>query len=109
MKISKLPYYVKFVFLCSNGTCISTTDVEMIDHIIDPDTGRRIYSLDVGDRIIFEQDYENIYKIKSIGVRQIQDDTDLMKYGFDTEDCTEPQGASKDWLLKLLITADLED
>lgn len=108
MKISELPYYVKFVFLCSDGQCYSTTDINMIEYIKSTESGKRIYSLEVGDRIMFTPENDATYKIASVAIQQLGDDTEEMRLGFDSEDCTSMQGEEKDWLLKILILADRE-
>jgi len=106
MKISQLPYYVKFVFLCSDQGCYSTSDIKMLEYIHNADSGKPISSLDVGDRIIFAPNCGKVYKIASVAIRHLFDDTELMRLGFDCEDCTSMQGEGKEWLLKILIHAD---
>ena len=108
MKISELPYYVKFVFLCSDGNCYSTSDIKMLEHIKSVESGEPVSSLEVGNRIMFAPNTDGIYRIASVAIQQLTDDTELMRLGFDTEDCTSMQGEEKDWLLKILIRADRE-
>ncbi len=108
MKISELPYYVKFVFLCSDGECYSTTDIKMLEYIKSAESGEPISSLEVGNRIMFAHENDGIYRIASVAIHQLLDDTELMRMGFDSEDCTSMQGEEKDWLLKILIHADRE-
>ncbi len=108
MKISELPYYVKFVFLCSDGACYSTADIAMLNHIKKPGSEQRVFSLDVGDSIVFEPDGEKVYRITEVAIRHLVDDTDTMRLGVDTEDCTSMQGRPKEWLLKVLIKAERE-
>lgn len=108
MKISELPYYVKFVFLCSDGECYSTSDIKMLEHIKSAESGEPVSSLDVGDRIMFAPNTDGIYCITSVAIKHLADDTELMRLGFDTEDCATMQGEEKDWLLKILIRTDRE-
>jgi len=106
MKIPELPYYVKFVFLCSDQECFATSDFRMLKHIKSAETGEPVCSLDVGDRIVFAPSADKIYRITSVAVKHLLDDTNQMRLGFDSEDCTSMQGEEKDWLLKILIRAD---
>lgn len=108
MKISELPYYVKIVFLCSDQACFSTSDIKMLKHIKRADSEDPISSFEVGDRIIFAPDADKIYQISSVAIKHLFDDLDLMRLGFDSEDCTSMQGEEKDWLLKILVRADRE-
>jgi hypothetical protein len=108
MKISELPYYVKFVFLCSDGNCYSTSDIRMLEHIKSVESGEPVSFLGVGDRIIFVPKTDDIYRIASVAIQYIVDDTELMHLGVDLEDCTEMQGEKKNWLLKILLRADRE-
>ena len=108
MKISELPYYVKFVFLCSDDNCYSTSDIKKLEHIKSVESGEPVSSLEVGNRITFAPNTNGIYRIASVAIQQLVDDTELMRLGFDTEDCTSMQGEEKDWLLKILIRADRE-
>ena len=64
--------------------------------------------MEVGNRIMFAPENEGIYRIASVAIYQLLDDTELMRMGFDSEDCTLMQGKEKDWLLKILIRADRE-
>ncbi len=77
----------------------------MLDHIRDADSGERMFSIEVGNRIIFEPKKE-IYQVTTVAIKHLHDDTELMRLGFDSEDCGSMQGEPKDWLLKLLIHAD---
>jgi hypothetical protein len=108
MKISELPYYVKFVFLCSDNACFSTSDIKMLEHIKSAESGEAVSYLEVGNRIMFAPNTDTIYRITSVAIKHLVDDTELMRLGFDSEDCTSMQGEEKDWLLKILIHADRE-
>lgn len=102
MKIEDLPYYVKFVFLCGD-IGHSTADINLISLIKNADTRERIYSLNVGDRIIFEPESDKVYQISSISVNHLLEDTKDMLLGIDLEDAEPMQGERKEWLLKILI------
>ena len=108
MRISELPYYVKFVFLCSDGGCYSTADITMLEHIKSAESGKPVSSLEVDNRITFAPNTDRIYRITSVAIKHLGDDTELMRLGFDLEDSTSMQGKEKDWLLKILIRADRE-
>jgi hypothetical protein len=106
MKIADLPYYVKFVFLCG-GTGRTTSDINLISRIKRASLHERAFSLDVGDRIYFEPENDNIYRISSISIKQLLDDTKDMLIGVDLED-SDLQGEPKEWLMKILVTMELE-
>ncbi len=108
MKIAQLPYYVKFVFLCSDGSCYSTADIAMMEHIRRPNSDERVFSFDVGDRITFAPNNDKVFRITEVAIKHLHDDTNMMQLGFDSEDCTSMQGEAKDWLLKILIRAERE-
>ncbi len=101
MRISDLPYYVKFVFL-SEGASYSTADSKMLSHIVRADSRARMRSLEVGDRIIFEPQSDKVCTITKISIRHIFDDTADMLKGVDLEDAPM-QGDSKEWLLKVVV------
>jgi hypothetical protein len=107
MKIAQLPY-VKFVFLCNDGSCYSTADIAMLEHIRQPNSDNRAYSFDVGDRITFAPNSDKVFRITEVAIRHLHDDTNMMRLGFDSEDCVSMQGAAKEWILKVLIRAELE-
>lgn len=107
MKISELPYYVKFVFLCENDTGYSTADFNLLSLIQDANSGKRIYALEVGQRLIFEPQSDKIYRVTSIAVKHLFEDTKDMLLGIDLEDCPM-QGDAKEWLLKILVRMELE-
>ena len=102
MKISDLPYFVQFVFSSSNGDCLSTSDQEMFKFIKYAESNNPVNRLEIGNIITFEPEGKT-YSIKDIIVRHIVDDTDIHKYGFDMEGCTEMQGEQKEWLFSILI------
>lgn len=102
MKIAELPYYVQFVFNSSNGDCFSTADPEMFEFIKYADSGNPVNRLEIGHTITFEPEGKS-YIIEDIVIRHIVDDTDLHKYGFDMEGCTEMQGEAKEWFFSILV------
>ena len=107
MKIKDLNYYVKFIFSANDGGCISTTDVEMFEFVKYKNTDESVNSLKVGDEIYFIPNTEKQYKVTDVIVRHIVSDTDALKYGIDSEDCTEHQGEYKEWLLSILVRIDV--
>ncbi|MDP0496012.1 MAG: hypothetical protein Q7Q73_07355 [Verrucomicrobiota bacterium JB024] len=108
MNISKLPYYVKFVFL-SGGDCYSTADINMLFHVKEAKSRQRMRSLDIGDRLIFEPQEDKVYRVTSISIRQIVEDTDDMNLGFDSEDAPAMQGADKECLFKVLVRMEIDN
>lgn len=106
MKLSNIPFFVKFIFSCENcNDCFSTTDSEMLKYIVYESTGKPINDLRIGQIIQFEplDENEKKYKIIDIIIRHLFEDTDTHKYGFDSQDCTESQGETKEWLFSILI------
>ena len=51
---------------------------------------------------------ERIYKITSVAVKHLFEDTEDMRLGVDLEDCSSMQGNEKEWLLKILIHASVD-
>lgn len=107
MKIQDLPYYVKFVFLCGD-TSYSTADINQMAYIKNADTLKRVYSLSIGDRILFEPENEIVYQITNVSIKQILEDTKDMLLGVDLEDTETMQGQPKEWLLKVLVEMEKE-
>jgi hypothetical protein len=105
MKITDLDYYVKFIFSCEKeNVCYSTTDRSMLKNIEFHETGNSPMDYRIGDVIHFNPD-KKPYKITDIRISQLIEDTEVLKYGFDSEDCVgEPQGKVKDYLLTIRVT-----
>jgi len=102
MKITDLDYYVKFIFSDGEDMCLSTTDREMLNHVKSNNTGKTPTGYKVGDILQFSPD-ETPYEIKDIKIRGLIEDTELNKYGFDKEDCTQVQGEKKDFIFSINI------
>lgn len=104
MKIKDLNYYVKFIFSSeSDSVCFSTTDRQMLNHVKFHKTGNTPMDYKIGDIIHFEPD-KKPYEITNIHVRQLTEDTEVFKYGFDSDDCTSQQGEQKEFLFSILIS-----
>jgi hypothetical protein len=111
MKLADIPYFVKFIFSCENcDDCFSTTDSEMMKYVINESTGKPVIGLKIGQVLQFEPIDENLkkYKIQDIIIRHLFDDTDGLKYGFDSQDCVSSQGEPKEWLFSILIKLELQ-
>lgn len=106
MKLEHIPYFVKFIFSCENGECMSTSDSEMLKFVINKNTKEKIDKLFIGQKLIFEpvEDNDKTYEITDIKIRHIFDDTEYHKKGIDMEDCTYTQGENKEWLFSILIS-----
>ena len=106
MKIKDLDYYVKFIFSCSEkNVCFSTTDREFLKHVVFHKTGTSPMDYKIGDVLSFMPNIDVAYEITDIRVRQLVEDTEILNYGFDSEDCAgEPQGVQKDYLFSILFT-----
>ena len=107
MKVSSLPYYVKFIFSSSDGDCVSTADPDTLKFVKSAESGKPIYSVKTGDVLTFEPQ-DKRYKVTSVAVRQLASDTDDLKYGIDMDDCTETQGVRKEVLFSILVSMDPE-
>jgi hypothetical protein len=104
MKIKDLKFYVKFIFSSeTDNVCFSTTDRDMLKNIEFHETSISPMDYRVGDIIHFKPD-KNPYVITDIRIRQLVEDTDVLNYGFDSEDCTNMQGAEKEMLFSILIS-----
>jgi len=104
MKIKDLNYYVKFIFSsASDNVCFSTTDRELLKSVEFHETGNSPMDYKIGDKIHFKPDTKP-YEIIDIRIRQLTEDTEVFKYGFDSEDCTNQQGIAKDYLFSILIS-----
>ncbi len=103
MKVKDLKYYVKFIFSSyKDNVCYSTTDINMIQNIVYHDTNISINDLKIGDKITFKPNPQS-YKITNIKIREITPDTDVHNYGVDSEDCTNPIGEAKEYLLSIFV------
>jgi len=105
MKIKDLNYYVKFIFSCeSENVCYSTTDREMLNQIEFHETGNSPMDYKIGDVIHFNPERKP-FKITDIHIRQLTEDTEVFKYGFDSADCSgKLHGIEKDYLFSVLIS-----
>lgn len=102
MEISNLPYYVKFLFKAENA-CLSTTDINAFQYIIDESTKSKVFGFHAGQRIHFIPETNKIYEITSVQIKQLHTNTDDFHYGIDMEDCIEKHGTQKEMLFKILI------
>ena len=82
MKITNLPYFVKFIFSSDNDLCFKTSKFDDLQFIIDDTTNERINNLYIRQRIRIIQDdnNENSYEIYDIKIRHLFDDTDYHRY-----------------------------
>lgn len=107
--ISGLPYYANFVFMSTNSdACFSTADIDLIkNHLKYSDNENEVYSLQIGNTIYFDPNDTLDYRITDIQIQDIVADTEITKYGFDSENCTAIQGENKEHLFKVLIYMEL--
>lgn len=106
MKIEKIPYYAKFVFMGGPNECISTADVNLLTGSIVDDSGEPINSLKIGDKISFENYESDIFKIKDIQIQALVTDTDNFHQTVSVDDCAETQGQSKEHLFRVVVRMD---
>jgi len=104
MKITDLDYYVKFVFSTDDGEfCFSTTDRDMLNEIKFHNTDNIPGDYQIGDKLRFGE-VKAQFEITNIKIKQLIEDTEVLGYGIDTNDCTQHSGMKKDHLLKIQIT-----
>lgn len=107
MKIRDINYYVKFIFSSTDGRdCLSTTDKEILNFIKSEKTHKPTREYSVGDIIYLEADSDSKYKVTDIAIRQLVDDTDMLKIGFDRSDKTDITGEYKEPLFIIDIAVD---
>lgn len=107
MKVKDINYYVKFIFSSLDGQfCLSTTDLEAMKLIKSEKTNEFNRNYAIGDIIYFDSDEERDQKLKVTDVRIVNlvDDTEILKYGFDSSGCANMVGEKKEALFIIHIT-----
>lgn len=107
MKVKNINYYVKFIFSSLDGQfCLSTTDLEVMKLIKSEKTNESKRNYTIGDIIYFDSDEERNQKLKvtDVRIRSLVDDTENLKYGFDSSDCENISGEYKEPLFIIHIT-----
>ena len=99
MKITNLPYFVKFIFSSDEGDCYQTSKIDNLQFIIDDATNDKIDKLYIGQKIRVE---EHSYEIYDIKIRHLFDDTYYHRYGVDLESCNCPD--DNEWLFSILVS-----
>lgn len=112
-KASKLPYYPRFIFNCSDGNRFSTADIELFKFIKESGTDNKVSRFKKGQKIDVSTTIGNVeaevktYRVSEIEIQQIKYDTDEPTYGFNKNDSPSVSGNKKDWLMEIYVFLDL--
>jgi len=107
MKVKDINYYVKFIFSSLDGQfCLSTTDLEVLKLIKSEKTNESKRNYTIGDIVYFDSNEERNQKLKvtDVRIRRLVDDTENLKYGFDSSDCVNMFGENKEALFIIHVT-----
>jgi hypothetical protein len=112
-KASELPYYPRFIFNCSDGSCFSTADLELFEFLKEVGTDYKVSRFKKGQNIEVTTSDETgetlikTYKVSEIEIQQIKYDIDEPTYGFNMNDCQSVDGSEKKWLMEIYIFLEL--
>lgn len=112
MKASDLPYYPRFIFNFSDGSCFSTGDLDEFEYIKEHGTDYEITQFVTGQKIdviwVDEHEEQEIrtYSVNKIDIHQIKYDLDEPTYGINLNDCSTITGRKKKWMMEIYIFLD---
>ena len=94
MKITNLPYFVKFIFSSDEGDWYQISKIDNLKAIID-----NVSELHIGQNLKIKGINYEVYDIK---IRHLYEDTDHHKPGLDSKACMCPD--DNEWLFSILIS-----